>query len=256
MTMPPARRDPCQGPLIGTNVKMTMTPSQTRRYLQALRPLVSDVTGLGIFVLTAFPALAATAAVLAGSNIAWGAQDVHFADRGPHTGDVSAPMLADLGCTYVLVGHFERRRDHAESTDLIRAKVQAAQRSALVPVLCIGEPARVSREVAIRQVSEQLGALRGADANRIVIAYEPGWAIGLGAAPAPAPWLAALHGEIRQLLSEYSPEPEKIPVISGGSVDLDYAPGLFRTPDVDGLFVGRKALDPGMFSTIIHSVLN
>lgn len=180
MTTSLGLRDPCQGPLIGTNVKMTMTPSQTRRYLTALRPLVSDVTGLGIFVLTAFPALAATAAVLTGSNVAWGAQDVHPADRGPRTGDVSAPMLADLGCTYVLAGHFERRRDHGESTDLIQAKVQAAQRSQLVPVLCVGEPARVSRAVAVQQVGEQLGALRDADAGRVVIARPTGrcWSAG------------------------------------------------------------------------------
>jgi len=126
-------------PLVGTSWKMNLTPSLAAAYCAELRALVADVDDRTLFVLPPFPAIAAARAALTGSNVAWGAQDVHPDDSGAHTGDVSAPMLADLGCTLVEVGHHERRRDHHEDDELIARKVAAVQRWGMTAILCVGE---------------------------------------------------------------------------------------------------------------------
>src|SRR5207244_3008687 len=135
--------------------------------------------------------------LLAGTNIAWGAQDVSPQEAGAHTGDVSARMLADLGCTYVEVGHSERRRDHRETDELVAAKVAQVVRNGMTPIVCVGEPTRRSAATSIRYVRGQLErGLVGADRSdraHVVIAYEPVWAIGVGASPASPDHVAAVH---------------------------------------------------------------
>ncbi|HMC02603.1 MAG TPA: triose-phosphate isomerase, partial [Cellulomonadaceae bacterium] len=121
---------------------MNLTPTEMHGYLRALRPLVSDIAECDLFVLPSFPALWVAREILEGSNVAWGAQDVHEDDAGAHTGDVSAAMLVDLGCTYVEVGHPERRRDHGETDELVAAKVAQILRYAMTPILCVSEPTR------------------------------------------------------------------------------------------------------------------
>ncbi len=252
----PAERGPARPqPLIGTNVKMTLTPSEATAYLATLRDLTADVEDRTLFVMPPFPAIQAAATALAGSHIAWGAQDVHPDDRGAHTGDVSAPMLADLGCTYVLVGHFERRRDHGETDELVARKARAVQRWGMIPVVWLGEMARGrSGEASFPEVAAQLRALDGVDLERSVLAYEPGWAIGAGSRPASPGWTREMVARIRTILAERCPDPDRVPVITGGSIDLQTAPALFRQPGVNGLFVGRNALDPVAFSRIIRAV--
>jgi len=235
--------------LIGTSSKMNLTSTGAGAYLDALRPLVADLADRELFVLLPFTSIWVARERLTGSNVRWGAQDVHPDDEGAHTGDVSAPMLADLGCAYVEVGHHERRRDHGETDELVAAKVAAIQRWQMTAVVCVGERERMPLAPAIDAIAGQLRRLASSDADRLVVAYEPAWAIGSGATAAPAKWVGRIHGAIRRMLPASG---AAIPIIYGGSVDLAEAPRLLAQPDVDGLFVGRRALDPVVFSAIAH----
>ncbi len=241
-------------PLVGTSLKMHLTPGETDRYLARLRPLVAGITACDLFVLPSFPALWVARERLAGSNVAWGAQDVHEAEGGAHTGDVSARMLVDLGCTYVEVGHAERRRDHGESDALVAAKVARAVATGLVPIVCVGETDRVAVAAALDavrgQVRAALAALPAAGHADVVVAYEPVWAIGVGSEPASPSHVAAMHAGLHDALRTLpgiAPGPR---VIYGGSVEPGSAPALLREAGVDGLFVGRAALDPDAFAAI------
>jgi triosephosphate isomerase (TIM) len=244
-------------PLIGTSWKMNFTATQAGAYLAALRPMVADITDRDLFVLPAFPAIPTARDRLAGTNVAWGAQDVHPDDWGAHTGDVSAPMLADLGCRYVEVGHAERRRDHGETSQVVAAKVAAILRWEMSPIVCIGEVRRRGPEAALAEVLPDLEqCLAGVppDAlHRIVIAYEPVWAIGERATAAAPDEIRAVHVGIHAWLSGLATGGEAVRVIYGGSVDETIAPHVLGAAGVDGLFVGRRALDPASFAAIART---
>jgi triosephosphate isomerase (TIM) len=239
--------------LIGTSSKMNLTSTAAAAYLDALRPMVGDVTDRELFVLLPFTSIWVARDRLAGSNVRWGAQDVHPEDAGAHTGDVSAPMLADLGCRYVAVGHHERRRDHGETDELVAAKVAAVQRWGMTAIVCVGEAQRAPMGQVVETLDRQLRLLARFDASRLVIAYEPAWAIGVGARAALAGWVGRVHSAIRAGLASSGPEAGTIPVIYGGSVGRAGARALLEQPGVDGLFVGRQALDPSVFAAIAHT---
>jgi L-erythrulose 1-phosphate isomerase len=239
-------------PLIGTSWKMNLTPSRAAAYCGALRPLVKDLDDRTLFVLPPFTAIHAAAQVLAGSNVLWGAQDVHPGDEGAHTGDVSASMLADLGCSFVEVGHHERRRDYHEDDELVAAKVGAIQRWGMTAILCVGEASRLTPEAARAHIMGQLKFIDGFDPARLIVAYEPAWAIGVGGERASAEWVADIHAAIHARVAEVAGGVD-VPVIYGGSVDVAGAGGLLATPGVDGLFVGRYALTPEGFAEIAHA---
>jgi triosephosphate isomerase (TIM) len=241
-------------PLIGTSWKMNLTPTQAGVYLDVLRPLVAGITDRDLFVLPPFPAILVARDRLAGSSVAWGAQDVHPDDWGAHTGDVSAPMLADLGCRYVEVGHSERRRDHGETPGLIAAKVAAIQRWGMTPIVCVGEAERRGPEAALEAVLPDLERclqqVPAGSIDGVVIAYEPVWAIGENAAAAAPDVIRAVHQGIHTWLSQRFEGGAAGRVIYGGSVDEAVAPAVLGQPGVDGLFVGRRALDPTAFARI------
>lgn len=241
-------------PLVGTSWKMHLTPSEAAAYLEALVPAVGAIVDRDLFVLPAFPAIPGTRARLAGTNVAWGAQDVHPADRGAHTGDVSAPMLADLGCRYVEVGHAERVRDHGETPAKVAAKVAAVLRWGMQPVVCVGEVRRADPGVTAAALAVELGEILAgvpdADLPRVIVAYEPTWAIGEGAAASPPDEAGAVHRGLRAWLDARAPEGPSVRIIYGGSVDPDNAGPLLAQAAVDGLFVGRRALDPLVFAAI------
>jgi triosephosphate isomerase len=238
--------------MIGTSWKMHLLPSTTGAWIAVVRRGTEDLADRDLFVLPPFPALAAARQALEGSAIRLGAQDVHPEDEGAHTGDVSAPMLLDVGCEMVEVGHSERRRDHCETNRLVGRKVRAALRWGLMPLLCVGErlpgPIRSATAVVLRQLHGALGDLGPRELGRVVVAYEPVWAIGEGARAADPGHVAALHGAIRRWLDERGGSATR--VLYGGSVDLGNAPRLLAVPGVDGLFVGRAALDPSVFVAI------
>jgi len=239
--------------MIGTSSKMNLTSTEAAAYLDALVPLISDLPDRQLFVLLPFTSIWVARDRLAGTGIGWGAQDVHPEDAGAHTGDVSAPMLADLGCTYVEVGHRERRRDHGETNESVVAKVGAIQRWGMTAIVCIGEVQRAPSDVVGEELDRQIERLAATDPGHLVIAYEPAWAIGVGAEAAPAAWVGQVHTMIRTSLATAGPAWQAVPIIYGGSVAPATARDLLGQPGVDGLFVGRQALDPRVFSEIAHT---
>jgi triosephosphate isomerase (TIM) len=232
-------------PLIGTSLKMNLTSSEAAAYFDALRPMLAPIASCEIFVLPPFTSIWVARDRLHDSNIAWGAQDVHAEDAGAHTGDVSATMLADLGCTFVEVGHSERRRDHGESDELVAHKVRQVLRHHMTPIMCVGETnpgsAKTALDHVLRQARAGMSAVHEMDRARIVIAYEPVWAIGEGAAAADPVHIGAVQRGLHELGAR---------VIYGGSVDPLTAGPILSVDGVDGLFVGRAALDPQRFAAI------
>ena len=243
------------GVIIGTSSKMNLTSTGAAAYLDALMPLLSDLPDRRLFVLLPFTSIWVARDRLAGSAVGWGAQDVHPDDAGAHTGDVSAPMLADLGCAYVEVGHHERRRDHGETDALVAAKVEAIQRWGMTAIVCVGETRRVPVAEVVELLHEQVQRLATTDASRLIMAYEPAWAIGVGAESAPPAYVGQVHSALRAELASSIPGGDVIPIIYGGSVAPATAGALLAEPCVDGLFVGRQALDPHVFATIAHTPL-
>jgi triosephosphate isomerase (TIM) len=187
--------------------------------------------------------------ILAGSAIALGGQDCHAAPKGAYTGDISAEMLADLGCNYVILGHSERRQGHGETDAVVRGKIAAAWRAGLTAILCVGETQRQRQAgEAIEVVSSQLaGAIPDAGAAAtLVVAYEPVWAIGTGLT-ATAEDISAMHAEIRRRI------PAGTRILYGGSVNPKNADTILGLSEVDGALVGGASLNADDFWTIAQS---
>jgi len=240
-------------PLIGTNWKMNLTSTEADGWFQAFLPLVDRLDDRDLFVLPPFTAIWIARERLRDTPVGWGAQDVFPEDEGAHTGNISAPMLADLGCRYVMVGHAERRRDHGETPELISTKAAAALRWGMRPIVCLGEHLRSAPDETMRFLVEDLAgclsAVDPADLPRVVIAYEPHWAMGEGAVAAPPEEVGMIHRALAAWLAE-RPGGAAVPIIYGGSVDLPAAARMLSEPGVGGLFVGRYALDPVNFARI------
>ena len=189
-------------------------------------------------------------------RIRYGAQDVSPHDGGAYTGDISGPMLAKLGCSYVVVGHSERREHHGESDEVVNAKVKAALRHGLVPILCVGEGPGV-RELngqidhCVDQVSAALRGVSAEQARDLVVAYEPVWAIGTGMTATPEN-AQEVCGEVRLTLSEMYPGDlaDQVRVLYGGSVKAANVAELMQQPDVDGALVGGASLDADEFASV------
>lgn len=249
-------------PVAGTGWKMNHTASDARAYAARLRELLDgrDLSGLDAFVLPPFTALAAAQDSFAGSGVLHGAQNMHWEERGNWTGEISAPMLAELGCRVVALAHSERLQHFAENYALVRRKLEAALRFGITPVLCLGETAedRANGRVdaALReQVATALAGLTAARVPDVILAYEPRWAIG-GAEAASPDYVAERHSGLRaRLVEDYGPEAAgRTRIIYGGSVTPANGPALAALPDVDGLFVGRAAWTPEGFAEIIAIV--
>jgi triosephosphate isomerase len=199
--------------------------------------------------------LVAVASLLSGSAVLLGAQDCHAAAKGAHTGDLSAEMLKDAGCSHVILGHSERRSDHAESDAAVRAKAEAARRVGLVAIICVGE-SEAEREAgrALAVVQKQLaGSIpEGMGSSGLVIAYEPVWAIGTGKTASPAD-VAEMHAHIRKRLAENVAEADHVRILYGGSVKPGNARELLAVADVDGALVGGASLVADDFWAIARS---
>lgn len=230
--------------LVGTSWKMTKTRAEATAFAETLRD-TGVPAGVELFVLPPFPFVEAVARVLTGSPVRVGAQNLHWADSGPFTGEVSAPMLAEIGATVVEVGHSERRQLFGETDDSVRLKVAAAQRHGLTPVVCVGEPWDVrDRGLAVQHVTASVrAALTDAHPGaELWIAYEPVWAIGDGGHPATPEQADEIHAAIRATCVDVlGAAGTRVPVLYGGSVTAANAAGYLSAPSVDGLFVGRAA---------------
>ena len=256
MSAGPAARKP----LIAGNWKMHNTHFEGLALVQklAFTLTAADYDAADVVVLPPFTALRSVQTLVAGDKlrIGYGAQDLSQHDKGAYTGDVSGPMLAKLGCTYVLAGHSERRQHHGEDDALVNAKAKAALRNDMTPILCVGE------DLDIRRAGEQLGhctgqldgGLAGLSPEQVaglVVAYEPVWAIGTGEVASPAD-AQEVCGAIRARVSEGHGDEAaaSVRILYGGSVKADNIAAIMTQPDIDGALVGGASLDAGEFATI------
>ena len=219
--------------------------------LLAARPFTADVA-----VCVPFVFLSEAAATLAGSDLRWGSQDVSAHEQGAYTGEVSAAMLAELGCRYALVGHSERRAHHAESDALVALKAQAALARGVTPVVCVGETlaerdAGDTETVVKRQLSAVIHQLAHCAAE-MVVAYEPVWAIGTGRTASPEQ-AQAVHAVLRAQLRAATGRADSMKILYGGSVKPDNAAALFAQPDIDGGLIGGAALKAADFVAICRA---
>ena len=208
--------------------------------------------GFDMLVCPPAPLIGTVRAAVAGSGVALGGQDCHAEASGAHTGDIAAEMLADLGCSHVIVGHSERRQDHGETDEQVQAKALAAHRAGLVAVICIGETleerdAGDTLTVCSRQIAGSIPS--GATAENMVVAYEPVWAIGTGRTPTAGD-VAETHAHIRGTLSARMAGAENVRILYGGSVKPGNAEELMAVANVDGALVGGASLKADDFWAI------
>jgi triosephosphate isomerase len=242
-------------PLIAGNWKMNMDLAGSEALAKDLASAVGAAAKFEMAVCPPAPYLGAVLSVLDGSMIAVGGQDCHQNASGAHTGDTSAAMLADLGCTYVIVGHSERRADHAETDAVVLAKAQAARANALIPIVCVGETEAERDAGKTLDVvgSQVLGSVPdGLTGGTLVIAYEPVWAIGTGRTPTTDD-VAAVHAHIRKVLADKTDDAANVRLLYGGSVKPANAVELMAVDNVDGALVGGASLKAGDFLAIARS---
>lgn len=242
-------------PIIAGNWKMNNTAKEGVALIEALKPLVSDAN---CDVVVCVPAIdiPAAAEALKGSNIALGAQNVHFAPKGAYTGEISADMLKEYGVAYVIIGHSERRQYFGETDETVNKRTLAAIEAGLTPIVCIGETLEEretgkTEEVLARQIEKGLDGIE--DITKIVIAYEPVWAIGTGKT-ATAEQANETIGFIRKKIAEkFCPKcAEKVRIQYGGSMNAGNAKELMAMPEIDGGLIGGASLKPNDFAAIVH----
>jgi len=249
-------------PLMAGNWKMNLNHLEAIALVQKLAFSLGDkdFDAVEVAVLPPFVDIRSVQTLVDGDKlrVAYGAQDLSPHDSGAHTGDISGAMLAKLGCSYVVIGHSERRTNHAESDDLVRAKVLAAGRHGLVPILCVGEGLEVRQagtHVAhcVDQLKAALVDVPEAVLTTLVVAYEPVWAIGTGevATPEDAQEVcAALRGALADVAGEGLAD--GIRILYGGSVKASNVAAIMAQPDVDGALVGGASLDADEFAGIVR----
>ena len=250
-----------QGPFVAGNWKMHLTGPEARALAQKVAAAMPGLQKSRIVLIPPFTALAEVGAVLAGSDVRLGAQDLFWEDRGAYTGEVSAPMLKEAGCAHVLVGHSERRRYFGETDETVNRKVHAALRSGLSPIVCVGEvlEERESGRTTERidaQLSAGLRGLSPAEMGEIVLAYEPVWAIGTGKTASPGE-AEEVHAHIRRRLRDnYGNDRATCAIILyGGSVKPANSYPLFKEKNIDGFLVGGASLDAVDFIGIAGEAL-
>ena len=246
-------------PIIAGNWKMYKTVSDSVATALALKPLVTNANHCEVVIAPVFTALKSVADRLEGSNIRVAGQDcAPVAEEGAQTGEVAAFMLRDAGCSHVIVGHSERRQFYGETDQAIAQKVQAALSADLQVILCVGESLEQrNRGIEVQVVAGQLrGCLAGltaSDLDRIIVAYEPIWAIGTGIAATPEQ-AQEMHGLIRRAFAEQISESSaaNLRILYGGSVKPDNIRGLMSKADIDGALVGGASLSADSFAKIVN----
>jgi len=245
-------------PVIAGNWKMYKTPAETAAFLRELIPLVTPPAHPEIVICPPFVDLAAAVDAARGTKIEIGAQDLFWLKEGAYTGEVSAPMLAAAGCKWVIVGHSERRQYFGETDESVLKKTTAALDAGLTPIVCVGErleerEGALTEHVLARQFGGGLSGLTPEQFTRVVIAYEPVWAIGTGRTATPE-IAAEAHRFLRGRISErFGAEAAgSCRILYGGSVKPDNIHGLMAQEDIDGALVGGASLDPASFAAIVN----
>ena len=248
-----ANRKPC----IAGNWKMYKTNEEALALIDALKGLVTGVDDVDILVAPPFTALTVIADQIRGSNIQLAAQNLHWEPEGAYTGEISAGMLLSAGCTHVIIGHSERRQYFGETNATVNRKIKAALPHGLTPIFCIGESleereAEKTFSILDKQLSEGLEGIAADDIEKIIIAYEPVWAIGTGKT-ASDQQAQEVHHFIRNYVSDlYGKDiANVVRILYGGSVKPNNIAGLMAQPDVDGALVGGASLTAPSFAGIV-----
>ena len=244
--------------VIAGNWKMYKTQVQTREFFATFLPLVKNAKHCDVVVAPPFTAINAAVEAAGGSNVSIGAQDVYWEKEGAYTGEVSPAMLVDAGCKYVIIGHSERRQYFGEKDSWVGQKSKAALAAGLTPIVCLGESLGdrengKTEEILSSQFIAGPGSLTAEEFSRILIAYEPVWAIGTGRTATPE-IAAAAHRFLRQCAGEqFSSEvASAVRILYGGSVKPDNIQGLMAQQELDGALVGGASLDPKSFAAIVN----
>ncbi len=245
-------------PVIAGNWKMYKTIAEGVDFIQKIAPMAASASHCDVVVAPPFTALAAVSQAAKGSKVGISAQDMHWDKEGAHTGDVSSTMIVDAGCTYVIIGHSERRHDHGETDEQVNRKLKAALAEGLTPIMCVGETLAQRESGGTGQVLKTqfeggLAGLTPYDFSRIIIAYEPVWAIGTGRTATPE-MAAESHHILRDLARQRFGEAEarSVRILYGGSVKPDNVGGLMGQPEIDGALVGGASLKVDSFAALIN----
>lgn len=248
-------------PLVAGNWKMNMTVEQARSLVFAMSADLRKVDGVQKVLCPPFPALLAVHALLEGSDLALGAQNMYWEEKGAFTGEVSPLMVKEL-CSHVILGHSERRTLFGETDETVNRRILAAEKFGLTPICCVGETlqqyeAGQTSEVVHRQISSDLSGLQAEFASQVVVAYEPIWAIGTGKASTPDNAGRVVGEVIRPALAELFgvQAAAAIRVLYGGSVTGANARNFFQHPEIDGALVGGASLKPQDFVTITRAAV-
>ena len=240
------------------NWKMYKTPAETREFFQVFKPLVTTAAGCEIVICPPFPNLPVAVEEANGTNIAIGAQNLYWGKEGAVTGEVSGHMIDAIGCTYVIVAHSERRQYFNETEEDVLRKTIAALDAGLTPIVCVGEKleereAGQTEDVLVDQFLGGIGGLALDQFEKILIAYEPVWAIGTGKV-ATQEIASAAHQILRREAAAQFGElaAQNLRILYGGSVKPDNCKQLMNAPDIDGALVGGASLDPQSFAKIVN----
>jgi len=243
--------------LMAANWKMYKTPDQTREFFRDFLPLVEKHDRDEIAVCPPFVNVPAAVEAAKGSNIAVGAQNMYWEKEGAFTGEISTGMLLAVGCTHVIIGHSERRQYFGETDDTVNLKLKAALEAGLIPIVCVGEvleerEAGLTEDVLRRQCLRAFHAISGKKAAKLVIAYEPVWAIGTGRTATPQ-LASEAHQVIRSEAGKALGEElaENLRILYDGSVKPENAKALMSEAEIDGALVGGASLDPKSFAAIV-----
>ncbi len=243
--------------LIAANWKMFKTPAETREFFSAFLPMIAEHTRDEIVVCPPFVCIAAAVDAAAGSRVGIGGQNVFWEKQGAFTGEVAASMLLAAGCTHVIIGHSERRQYFGETDETVNRKLETSLETGLTPIVCIGEvleerEAGITEDVLRRQCVNAFRGISGQKAAKMVIAYEPVWAIGTGKTATPeiaAEAHTVIRGEASKAFGrEYA---NNLRILYGGSVKPDNAHALMLQEEIDGALVGGASLEPKSFAAIV-----
>lgn len=245
-------------PIIAGNWKMNKTVSETRSFFSEFIKLINNVKGVEIVIAPPFTALSATGDAIRDTIIKLSAQNIFWEEKGAYTGEISPIMLKDAGCSHCIIGHSERRQYFGETDETANKKIKAALKHDIMPIFCIGEILKEREEnrtmnVIDRQLKGGLRDLSESDISRIVIAYEPVWAIGTGKTAAPQQ-AQEVHRFIRDFIRKKAGDKaaDGIRILYGGSVTPENIKDLMAQDDIDGALVGGASLKPDVFSSIVR----
>ncbi|MFO7964531.1 MAG: triose-phosphate isomerase [Desulfobacterales bacterium] len=249
---------PNRKPLIAGNWKMHKTCSEAEITASDVVRLTADIQGIDLMIAPPFIALSALSRIVSKTQVALGAQNMFWENEGAYTGEISPPMIVSVGCSYAIIGHSERRQHFGETDESVNKKMHAAVENDLTPVFCIGESesqreAGETFSVLDKQIQNGLKSLSLNQVKKLVVAYEPVWAIGTGKT-ATREQAQEVHHYLRIQLKKLYDESfaESVRILYGGSVKPDNISGLMEMPDVDGALIGGASLDAETFSAIAH----